>query len=136
MGKKTNDKVPLGWDDPLPERLANRWQCWKDSLKELENVSVPRCYHPEEFGTITRAELHAFSDASQDAIGAAVYLRLFNNNNEVAVSLVYGQAKVAPVQLTTIPRLELCGAVMATQAVAKILKEIDIEIAERTVYNS
>ncbi|KAK3743580.1 hypothetical protein QZH41_001384 [Actinostola sp. cb2023] len=134
MGKRTNDHAPLGWDDPLPEKFLNRWQGWKDDLLNLEGVSVPRCYRPKEFGAARRAELHAFSDASQDAVAAAVYLRIFNENNDVTVTLVYGQAKVAPVRSTSIPRLELCGAVMATQAVAKVLKEIDLEIAEVVYY--
>lgn len=134
MGKGTSDNAPLGWDDPLPDKLTHRWQCWRGSLKDLEKISIPRCYRPQEFGTIVRAELHAFCDASQDAIAAAVYLRLQDDRNQTSVSLVYGQAKVAPLHPTSIPRLELCGAVLATQAVQKVLKEIDIEIAEVTYY--
>ncbi|KAK3727498.1 hypothetical protein QZH41_018364 [Actinostola sp. cb2023] len=135
MGKRTDaNSTPLGWDDPLPERAMNRWQGWKNDLRNLEDVSVPRCYRPKEFGTVKRAELHAFSDASQDAIATAVYLREFNQDNDVSVTLVYGQEKVAPVRPTSIPRLELCGAVMATQAVSKVLKEIDIEISEVVYY--
>ncbi|PFX19006.1 hypothetical protein AWC38_SpisGene16590 [Stylophora pistillata] len=117
-----------GWDDPLPDSLLQKWQRWRDSLAELERVTVPRCYHPADFGRVAQAELHAFSDASKDAIGACVYLRLVNDGGEVATSLVFGQSKVAPLQTTSIPRLELCGAVLATQAVARILKEIDIQI--------
>ena len=134
MGKKTTATAPLGWDDPLPEKLANRWQCWRNALPDLENVSVQRCYHPGEFGAVTRAEIHAFSDASQRAIGAAVYLRLFNIRDEVAVSLVFGQAKVAPINPVSIPRLELCGAVSAVQAVDKIAKELDMAISEVVFY--
>ena len=122
MGKKTGSQsVPLGWDDPLPEKLMNQWQRWKEDLINLESVSVPRCYRPKEVKGIKRAELHAFGDASQDAVAAAVYLRLFSQDDKVFVTLVYGQAKVAPVRQTSIPRLELCGAVMTTQAAAKVL---------------
>lgn len=79
---------------------------------------------------MTRAELHAFSDASQDAIGAAVYLRQFNEANEMSTSLVYGQAKVAAVNPTSVPRLELCGAVLAVQAAQRVIKKIDINISD------
>ena len=132
MGKRTNDNTPLAWDDPLPEKLMHQWLRWKNSLQELQEVSVPRCYKPREFGAIARAEIHAFSDASQEAIGASVYLRLFNDANEVTVPFVYGQAKLAPVHPKSIPRLELCGAVLVTQAVQRVLKEIDMEIAQVT----
>ena len=68
--RRAENKTPLAWDDPLPTAMMNRWTRWRDSLVELQHLSVPRCYHPKEFGTVTRSELHAFSDA----IGAAVYL--------------------------------------------------------------
>ena len=135
MGKRTSENnTPLGWDDPLPAAMMSRWVRWRDSLVDLQHVSVPRCYHPKEFGTVTRAELHAFSDASQDAIGTAVYLRLLNDANEVSVSLVYGQARVAPTIPTSIPRLELCGAVLAVQAVQKVMRELDVEVSAVKYY--
>ena len=132
--RRAENKTPLAWDDPLPTVMMNRWTRWRDSLVELQHLSVPRCYHPKEFGTVTRAELHAFSDASQDAIGVAVYLRQLNEANEISTSLVYGQAKVAPVTPTSIPRLELCGAVLAVQAAQRVIKEIDMKITEVIYY--
>ena len=134
MGKKKNNDVPLGWDDPLPDTLLSQWQRWRNSLADLEKVAVPRCYHPIGFGTVVRREIHAFSDASKDAIGAAVYLRQVNEKGEVSISLLFGQSKVAPVQTTSIPRLELCAAVLVTQAVAKISKEIDMKIDDVVFY--
>ena len=134
MGKKKTTTVPLGWDDLLPEELASGWQHWKNALPDLQNVSIQRCYHPLQFGPITRAELHAFPDASQRAIGVAVYLRLFNCNGEISLSLVFGQAKVAPMNLISIPRFERCGAVLAVQAVDRITKEIDMVISETVFY--
>ena len=134
MGKSKNNDKPLGWDDPLPGALLTRWQDWRNSLADLEKVSVPRCYHPAGFGTIVKREIHAFSDAREDAIGAAVYLRQVNDRGESCTALVFGQSIVAPVQITSIPRLELCAVVLAAKAVDKISKEIDIEIDEATFY--
>ena len=134
MGKKNNNDTPLGWDDPLPDTLLSQWQRWRNSLPHLEKVSVPRCYHPADFGRVIRREIHAFSDASKDAIGASVYLRLFNQNGEICTALLFGQSKVAPAQTTSIPRLVLCAAVLATQAVARITREIDMEVNAITFY--
>ena len=135
MGHRTSrNNTPLAWDDPLPEAMMNWWIRWRDSLTELQRLFVPRCYHPKDFGPVAKAELHVFSDASQDAIGAAVYLRLFNKANIESTSLVYGQARDAPAHQTSIPRLELCAAVLAVQAAQRVLKEIDIEIAEVAYY--
>ena len=134
MGKKTSNSASLGWDDPLPEALARRWQRWKSGLLKLEDMSVRRCYHPKNFGAATRVEVHAFSDASQRAIGAAVYLRQFKKRDEAAVSLVFGRANVAPTNPVSIPRLELCGAVLAAQATDKIVKEMEMPISKVVFY--
>ncbi|KAK2549572.1 hypothetical protein P5673_029960 [Acropora cervicornis] len=106
LGKKSNNEKPLAWDDPLPETLLTQWRRWRNSLPHLENVSVPRCYHPTGFGKIARREIHAFSDASKDAIGASIYLRLFNDDGEICTALLFGQSKVATAQTTSIPCLE------------------------------
>ena len=86
------------------------------------------------FGTIVRREIHAFLDASEDAIGAAVYLRQVNDRGQNHTALVFGQSRVAPLQITSIPRLELCAAVLAAQAVEKIMREMDVEIDKATFY--
>ena len=83
---------------------------------------------------IVRRGIHAFSDVSENAIGAAVYLRQVNERGESCTALVFGQSRVAPVQITSIPRLELCAAVLAAQAVDRIIKEMDIEINDVTFY--
>ena len=89
MGKKANNGSRLGWDDPLPENMRLCWSHWRDSLAQLEDVSVPRCYHPEGFGSTKRREIHAFSDASEEAVGTAVYLREIDTEGNVAVSPVW-----------------------------------------------
>ena len=134
MGKKGGDNIALGWDDPLPERLSSQWQSWRDTLVDLENVPVPRCYHPKNFGRVIRSEIHSFSDASKDGIGVATYLRQFNESGQVNVAFLFGQAKMAPLQPTTIPRLELCGAVLSSQVVKKLSTELSIPIHEVVYY--
>jgi hypothetical protein len=51
-----------------------------------------------------------------------VYLKQVNEEAEISISLAFGQSKVAPTQPTSIPRLELCAVVLATQAVKKLKK--------------
>ena len=109
MGERTKENnTPLAWDNPIPTAMINGWTRWR--VVELHNLSMLRCYRPKDFSSVTRAELHAFSDPSQDAIGAAVFLRQFHETNKVSMALVYGQAIVSPLNMTSIPRLELCGA--------------------------
>jgi len=121
MGKQGSD-TPLGWDDPLPEKLMCQWQSWRNALVDLENVSVSRCYHSKDFGRVVRSEIHSFSDARKDGTGVATYLRQINESGDVSVAFLFGQARMAPLNPTTIPRLELCGAVLSSQSVKKLLR--------------
>nr|XP_049699691.1 uncharacterized protein LOC110382053 [Helicoverpa armigera] len=111
-------KSKLDWDDTLTPDLVNEWLQFRTSLIHLQQINIPRwyCFSPGQ-----RIELHAFADASKVAYGAAVYIRIIKNDNEICVSLVSAKSKVAPIEKEiSIPRLELCGAVLA----AKLLFEV------------
>ena len=133
--KKRGNETPLGWDDPLPQSLQNKWNCWKESLRDLETFAIPRCYRPKDFGEAERKEIHAFSDASENAIGAAVYLKQVNHDGKVNVSLLFAQGQLSPKQATTIPRLELCAAVLTTQAVKWITRELKLNVDQILFYS-
>ncbi|XP_043270546.1 uncharacterized protein [Venturia canescens] len=78
-------------------------------LSHLGTVLVPRWLN-SALGT--SVELHGFSDASQLAMGAAVYVRVSGTGNQATVSLVCPKTKVAPIKRLPIPRLELAAAVL------------------------
>jgi hypothetical protein len=132
--ERRGDKAPLGWDDPLPQPLQNRWSSWRDSLCDLEDIRIPRCYRPETFGETKRSEIHAFSYASYKAIGTAVFHKQENYTGDVNVSLLSAQARLSPKQATTIPRLELFAAVLSAQAVKWITRELRLNIDEIVFY--
>ncbi|XP_056441197.1 uncharacterized protein LOC130378470 isoform X2 [Gadus chalcogrammus] len=71
----------IGWDDLLPEMLAPRWEEWKNGLQMLKEITIPRCYHPPDFGKVVKVELHHFSDASNVGYGACSYLRYKNDED-------------------------------------------------------
>lgn len=56
------------WDAPLPLELEESWTLWKDSLKDLSNLTIPRVYTNTSPSTATKKELYVFSDASTKAI--------------------------------------------------------------------
>ena len=99
-------------------------------MSELEDIEIPRCYRPESFGESKRSEIHAFSDASDKAIGTAVYLKQINHQEEINVSFLFSQARLSPKQAITIPRLELCAAVLSVQAVKWIVQELRLNVDE------
>ncbi len=69
-----------------------------------------------------------FSDASTKAIAAVAYLKLSYGERDNRVSFVMGKVKLAPFPELTIPRLELCAAVLAVELSDLISSEIDMDL--------
>ena len=112
-------KLNTGWDEHVPEHLLQLHSQWKDQLPLLAQRQLPRCYFHTDSQPLTK-ELHCFSDASKKACGAVIYMRSTYRDCLPKVSLVISKTKVAKVvqedkPANTIPRQELCGAVLLTQ---------------------
>lgn len=122
------------WDDPLPSDREEEWTRWKDSLSSLEDLHIPRMFTQLSLSRTHMREIHIFSDASEKAISAVVYLRTISNSGDVHVGFVIGKSKIAPLQTTTIPRLELCAAVLGTELAQTVFKHLDIEPDAATYY--
>ncbi len=69
-----------------------------------------------------------FSDASTKAIGVVAYLRTIQAEEQVEVGFILGKAKLAPPSEPTIPRLELCAAVLAVEVAELIQDELDLKL--------
>ena len=70
----------LEWDELCPRELVHKSQEWFCELKELPTIKVPRSlrFGPEQ--VVLSETLHTFVDASQDAYGAVVYLKVSYEN--------------------------------------------------------
>lgn len=97
-------KLKLDWDDPLSDSNAKRWREFGKTLATTK-LSVPRWIRLSSASLAV--ELHGFSDASQLALGAIVYVRVLDETYNARVSLLAAKCKVAPLKIITIPRLEL-----------------------------
>ena len=115
------------WDNPLPEQYREPWEAWCKSLADLGEVKVPRPYVSISLSDANHIEVHAFSDASVEAIAAVSYLKVIQENGDVHVSFVFGKAKLAPPHATTIPRLELCAAVLGTEITDHVIEELAVQ---------
>ena len=124
----------LGWDDPIPEEETQRWRKWLHELPKLEQFSVNRCFKPSEFGEIDSRQLHHFSDASQEGYGAVSYLRIVNTRGDIHCSFVLGKSRLAPLKPTTIPRMELSAAVVATRLEKMIQEELEEKTTCRSIF--
>ena len=126
---------PGEWDQSLPEEFYPTWQDWCQSLSTLQEVQIPRCYTTISFHEATVTELHVFCDASEQGIAAVCYQRSINPDGRAHVSFVFGKAKLAPAHATTIPRLELCAAVLAVETTQLILQEKVFPSSSITYYS-
>ena len=116
------------WDDEVPPTLKAKWERWKEDVKNLKHVKIPRCLKPNVFGNVKRTEVHYFSDASLDGYGACAYLKILNENTQVHVALLTAKSRVVPLKGLTIPRLELQAAVEAVRLAAFVRTELQSPI--------
>ena len=120
----------LGWDDVIPQTVAQEWTSWLDELFHLEKCNIMRCLKPLDFGEVTTAQLHHFCDASEDGYGAVTYLLSRNAHSQVHSAFVMGKARVAPLKPATIPRMELIAATMASRIDILWKKELHMHLQD------
>ena len=102
----------VGWDEKVLDNLQNEYIHWQSKLPGLENIKVNRCYKPERYGSIMKAEVHHFSDASEDGYGQCLYLRIIDQFGAIHCSLLTGKSRVSPIKFVSIPRLELTAVTL------------------------
>ncbi|KAK3542977.1 hypothetical protein QTP70_008513 [Hemibagrus guttatus] len=112
-----------GWDNPnLPPELLQFWNAWEEELQYLPCITFPRPYVPVEVGMDGAThEVHIFSDASKQAYGVVAYLQTTDQEGQIYLSFILARSHVTPKQAHSIPRLELCGSLVAAQ-LAKLLE--------------
>lgn len=115
------------WDTPIPLHIANRWQEIYVQLCLPIPIQIPRW-----IGLVSNAvgvEIHGFCDASHHAYAAVIYVKTMYDNNQCAVNLLASKTKLAPIKTVSIPRLELCGAVL----LIKLMKRCENALAVKNV---
>jgi hypothetical protein len=123
-----------GWDEPLPSHIETRWLHWLGSLTDLEDLKISRSLFDISLSSMTNLELHTFSDSSERAIAAVVYLVGCSSDGEKKASFIMGKSKVAPSKGHTIPRLELCAAVLGTELYSLVYENLDTDITASHFY--
>ena len=105
------------WDCVLEEVLLRKWRSILDELKFLSEVRIPRCYFQ---GKAIEIQIHGFSDASNRAYAAVLYLRSVYTDGRILVRIVASKSEVAPIKRQSIPRLELLGTLLLARIVNKV----------------
>lgn len=122
------------WDSSLPASGQELWDSWKNSLQELQHIQVPRSYGLVSPSGAKFTELSVFSDASEKIIAAVAYLKTVDSNGNCHAGFITGKARLAPLPELSIPRLELCAAVLSVNMMETIIAEIAVRFDEINLY--
>ncbi|XP_062540858.1 uncharacterized protein LOC134208912 [Armigeres subalbatus] len=116
--------VSVGWDDKIPYEICGNWKDFYEQLPLLQSFKVPRCvFVPQS----TNFHFHVFCDASEAGYGACIYARSTNGEGEHILQLIASKSRVAPIKRLSLPRLELCAALLGAKLYARVSAALRME---------
>ena len=114
---KVCERKTISWHSEIPIDILDLWEKWIKTLKEMPYISVPRCVIPN--GGYAHLTMHGFSDASKNALCAAVYMVPIAQDGRTDQNLLVSKARIAKKNVS-IPRLELTAAVMLAKLMTNV----------------
>ena len=79
-------------------------------------------------------QLNGFCDSSEKAFGACLYLRSVHQQDEVTTKLLCSKSRVVPVKKISLPRLELCAALLFAQLGQKRVPALNLQINKTVLW--
>lgn len=117
--------ITLTWDDELPSALIADWLKIRNDLEKCKTISIDRW--SKYASNHNHVSLHGFADASEHCYVACVYLRTVHVDNSIHTKLLTSKTKVAPLkQKLTIPKLELCAALLTAKLLVKTKTALEL----------
>ncbi|XP_037929168.1 uncharacterized protein LOC119663631 [Teleopsis dalmanni] len=107
----------VDWDESVPQNLHSAWKTFIQDLTTLSSVKVPRYCLSINYQQV---DVHGFCDASIRAYGCCIFLRSQNTSGKVTVRLFTAKSRVAPIKRKSLPKLELCGALLLAKLYQKV----------------
>ncbi|XP_070526460.1 uncharacterized protein [Cardiocondyla obscurior] len=115
-------QTQMGWEESVPQEIHQRWVDFRHELIYLKEIRVPRWVGSRDMHNL---QLHGFCDASEKAYGACVYVRTREGPAKYKIVLLTSKSRVAPIKAISLPRLELCAAVLLAELTEKICASLN-----------
>ncbi|XP_064074467.1 uncharacterized protein LOC113393726 [Vanessa tameamea] len=107
------------WDENISDVLEEEWKQLRLDFENVNNIQIERWLGTTN-DNIENIQIHGFCDASMRAYAAAVYIRNITTEGNIMTNLIAARTRVAPLKTISLPRLELCGALL----LSKLMKQI------------
>ena len=117
----------MGWDDAVPKTMMTSWKRWINQSTELKQFQLQRCIFENET-KIQRTELHTFTDASEEAYAAAVYIRKLHSDEIVTIQLIMAKTKLCPRKTISVAKAELNAALLGARLLNNVKRAINRRI--------
>jgi len=114
--------LKLGWDDPLPSDLYDKWIRFFQMLFQLNDLAYDRKLRPSD--SVGEPWLILLSDASDHAYGFAAYVRWKVCDGSYWCRLIMAKCRIAPMRKLSTPQMELNAAVLSARGRKVIEKEM------------
>ncbi|XP_043471319.1 uncharacterized protein LOC122504323 [Leptopilina heterotoma] len=105
-------KLNIHWDETIPTSIETSWREYLDQLPCINQLRFQRCAISPNAKNL---QLHGFCDSSEKAYGACLYIRSIDERGQAQVVLLCSKSRVAPVKTISLPRLELCSALLLAE---------------------
>ncbi|XP_065356083.1 uncharacterized protein LOC135950472 [Calliphora vicina] len=119
------------WDDDISEAALIKWKQFLCDYPAINDIQI---YRWIGFKPSTTLEVHGFCDASEKAYGACIYIRVYDDESIINSNLLIAKSRVAPLKTISLPRLELCGALLLSDLLQTVRKEFKLEKNQTKFY--
>ena len=113
----------VDWDDKLPSDILESYLEWRFKLHALREIKLQRFVLRKE--QADNVFLHLFGDASEIGYDACIFIVAQDELGERSSTLLTAKAKIAPLRTQSVPRLELCAALLGCQLVNSVLESLN-----------
>lgn len=116
-------QAKITWDESLPMDLHSEALTYISEIHAVSNLNIQRNV---VISNRDHIEIHGFCDASETAYGACIYIKGTDSQGIISCNLLCAKSRVAPIKTISLPRLELCGALLLAELTRKVLDSIHI----------